>query len=181
MSAKSNSDRQKAYRVTQKDPICQESNFVNSRAANISPFVQFALSLQNIYEQGEIDKDLIDHLISDAMQRVEEDENILVARSLKRRMEEFITNKSSYTEDENTMYYIYRNWVAEKKAVIHKGSCSFCNDGKGLQVNSRGNKNGVWSQGYNAYEIAREAAEDPYEGHDDLEVKICSVCLKTKV
>ncbi len=178
MAAISNSYRQKVYRATQKDPIYQESNFVNSRAANISPFVQFALSLQNIYEQGEIDDDLISRLIADAMQRVEACENILVARSLKRRMEDFITKDSNSTEDENTIYYIYRNWAAEKKAVIHKASCSYCNNGKGLHDNCRGNKNGAWSKGYNTYAKAKRAAEEPYEGHDDLEVKNCSVCLK---
>jgi len=182
MSAKSNSNRQKAYRAIRKDPICQESKFVTSRAANISPFVQFSLSLQNIYGQGKITIDLINQLISDAMQRVEECEDILVARSLKRRMEEFITKDSNFAEDANTMYYIYRNWVAEKKAVIHKASCSYCNSGKGLHNNLRGNKNGAWSQqGYKTYGEARKAAEEPYEGHDDLEAKNCSVCLKFKV
>ena len=155
--------------------------FVNSRAANISPFVQFALSLQEIYEQGGIDKDLIDNLIADAMKRVEECENILVARSLKRRMEKFITKDNDFVQEEIMTYYIYRNWTAEKKAVIHKASCSYCNHGQGLQSNRRGNKNGEWSpSGYKTYEQAKVDAEKPYKGHDDLEVKNCSVCLKEK-
>lgn len=180
MAAKSNSDRQKVYRATQKDPIRQETNFVNSRAANISPFVQFALSLQEIYEQGKIDKDLINNLIADAMKRVEECENILVARSLKRRMEKFITKDNDFVQEENMTYFIYRNWTAEKKAVIHKANCSYCKNGKGLHKKKRGNKNGTWSQEYQTYEEAKRTAEMPYEGHDDLEVKNCSVCLKGK-
>jgi hypothetical protein len=177
MAIKSNSERQKAYRMKQKDVIYQEIAFVESRTANISPFVQFALSLQQLYENKIIGKDLIDSLIADEMDRVEKCENILVARSLRRRMEEFITKGEHFTKNENMKYYIYRNWVAEKKAVIHKANCSYCNNGKGLQKNLRGDKNGAWSKEYNTYEEALEAARLPYEGHADLEVKTCSVCL----
>ena len=178
MSAKSNFDRQKAYRAMQKDPIHQEDKFVNSRAANISPFVQFALSLQEIYEQGKIDKVLIDELVEDAVKRVGKCENILVARSLKRRMKEFIVKNDDFVRGENMTYYIYRNWTAEKKAVIHKANCSHCNNGKGKRDNIRGDKNGAWSQEYKTYEEAKQIAGKPYKGHDDLEVKDCSVCLK---
>ena len=178
MPAKSNSERQKTYRAMQQDPIRQEGKFVNSRAANISPFVQFALSLRELYKQEEIGKTLLDTLVENAMTRVEECENLLVARSLKRRMEEFIGDDSGLIRDETMTYYIYRNWAAEKKAVIHKADCSYCNHGKGIQDNPRGDKNGAWSQEYKTYEDAKNAAEMPYESHNDLEVKNCNVCLK---
>ena len=178
MTTKNNSERQRSYRAKQKDPLRQESNFVHSRVANISPFVQFALSLQELYTQGGISKTLIDTLVENAMTRVEKCENILVARSLKRRMEVFVTNNNDFVRGENTTYYIYRNWAAAKKAVIHKANCSYCNYGKGLQNNRRGDKNGAWSQEYKTYEDAKKDAEKPYKSHDDLEVKNCDVCLK---
>jgi len=37
-------------------------------------------------------------------------------------------------------FFIYENWVAEKKAVIHRGECSFCNNGRGIHQNIRGKK-----------------------------------------
>jgi len=39
-------------------------------------------------------------------------------------------------------YYIYENWTAEKKAVIHRGSCKFCNDGKRIHGDKEEGRNG---------------------------------------
>lgn len=36
-------------------------------------------------------------------------------------------------------FYIYENWQADDKAVIHKGSCSFCNEGEGTGRGTLGN------------------------------------------
>ena len=186
MSAQNNLERQKAYRKKQqelkrkqKDPIYQEAEFITSRAANISPFVQFAISLRELYKQHEIDNSLIEKLIATAMERVEEDENILVARSLKRRMEEFIADRIDYHGDNNMKFYIYRNWVAEKKAVIHRADCSYCNNGKGLQKNIHDDKNGAWSKSYDTYDEAKKAANESYNGYD-LMVRDCAVCLKNE-
>lgn len=166
--------------MKQKDSIYQENAFVESRTANISPFVQFALSLQSFYVNKIIDKELVDNLITDAMNRVEKEENILIARSLKRRMEEFIIRGKDFVEDKNMKYYIYRNWVAEKKAVVHKATCSYCKNGKGIQKNLREDKNGAWSTGYNTYEDAVEAAKLPYDGHSNLKARACKICLAGK-
>jgi hypothetical protein len=32
-------------------------------------------------------------------------------------------------EEETVTYLVYENWQAEKKAVVHKSSCSFLKDG----------------------------------------------------
>jgi hypothetical protein len=32
-------------------------------------------------------------------------------------------------------YCDYENWIAEYKAVIHKGTCGNCNEGKGCHDN----------------------------------------------
>ncbi len=39
---------------------------------------------------------------------------------------------------------VYENWVAANKAVIHGGSCRFCNEGSGTGRNIRGDRNGKW-------------------------------------
>ena len=41
-------------------------------------------------------------------------------------------------------YYIYENWRAENKAVIHTGACGNCNNGKGCHENPLGDANGQW-------------------------------------
>ncbi|TRZ78006.1 MAG: hypothetical protein D4R93_00875 [Deltaproteobacteria bacterium] len=56
------------------------------------------------------------------------------------------------------MYYIYENWTAENKAVIHKGSCGFCNDGTGCHLNPLGPKNGKWHGPFKTLQEAETAA-----------------------
>jgi hypothetical protein len=41
-------------------------------------------------------------------------------------------------------YFVYENWTAEHKAVIHEASCGSCNHGLGCHPNPLGNKNGRW-------------------------------------
>ena len=41
-----------------------------------------------------------------------------------------------------TKFYVYENWTIDR-ARVHKGSCSYCNDGKGVQVADSG-RNGKW-------------------------------------
>jgi len=41
-------------------------------------------------------------------------------------------------------YWVYENWTAEQKAVIHRGSCGFCNEGRGCHKHKLGEKNGRW-------------------------------------
>ena len=70
-------------------------------------------------------------------------------------------------------FYIYENWVAENKAVIHRGECSFCNNGEGIHQNIRGEKNGRWHGPFDSYEEAREVAESLR----NREVRGCKFCL----
>ena len=39
-------------------------------------------------------------------------------------------------------FWIYENWTAENKAVIHRGDCSFCNEGKGIHSEKEEGRNG---------------------------------------
>jgi len=56
-------------------------------------------------------------------------------------------------------YWVYENWTAESKAVIHKGSCSYCNNGSGCHANPLGNKNGEWHGPFNTVAAAQSAAQ----------------------
>lgn len=69
-------------------------------------------------------------------------------------------------------YYVYENWVAEKKAVIHKESCSFCNNGEGIHQNIHGEKNGKWHGPFDKYAIAKEFAQSLR----NRVAKVCSFC-----
>jgi len=72
-------------------------------------------------------------------------------------------------------YYIYENWTAEKKAVIHKENCSYCNSGNGIHP-EKTNKNGTW--------------HGPFENWNDAwcfasslkgrEVRCCKTCNPDK-
>jgi len=56
-------------------------------------------------------------------------------------------------------YWVYENWTAEDKAVVHRGDCGQCNDGHGCHKNIHGNKNGQWLGPYSALSLARAAAD----------------------
>jgi len=53
-------------------------------------------------------------------------------------------------------YYVYENWRAESKAVIHRGSCGNCQEGKGCHKTVRGDSNGRWWGPYATYQEAKE-------------------------
>jgi hypothetical protein len=42
-------------------------------------------------------------------------------------------------------YYVYENWQAKNKAVVHVGPCGYCNEGEGCHRTLRLGKNGKWS------------------------------------
>lgn len=56
-------------------------------------------------------------------------------------------------------FWIYENWTAEDKAVIHVGTCSYCNNGKGVHRNPMGNKNGRWLGPFDTLSAAEQAAK----------------------
>ncbi len=69
-------------------------------------------------------------------------------------------------------FYVYENWVAAKKAVIHKGTCSFCNNGEGTGRNMLGEENGRWHGAFDNYETAKIFAQSLR----DRIFKNCSFC-----
>jgi len=56
-------------------------------------------------------------------------------------------------------FWIYQNWRAESKAVIHRADCRQCNDGKGCHKNIHGNRNGQWLGPFSTLDAAESAAK----------------------
>jgi hypothetical protein len=56
-------------------------------------------------------------------------------------------------------YYVYENWTAERKAVIHRGSCGHCKEGQGCHDNPLGNRNGQWHGRFRSVQEAERAAK----------------------
>lgn len=57
-------------------------------------------------------------------------------------------------------YFVYENWTAEHKAVIHVDNCGYCNYGKGCHKNPLGRRNGQWHGPFRALEDAQKMAKD---------------------
>lgn len=57
-------------------------------------------------------------------------------------------------------YYIYENWTAENKSVIHHGDCGNCKNGQGCHKNTLGERNGRWLGPFHTIEEAYKAATD---------------------
>jgi len=56
-------------------------------------------------------------------------------------------------------YWVYENWVAERKAVIHVADCGHCKDGRGCHPNPHGNANGRWIGPFKSMSQAKLAAK----------------------
>ncbi len=57
-------------------------------------------------------------------------------------------------------YWIYENWTAENKAKLHRGSCSFCNEGLGIHDDKEEGRNGRWHGPFNTFSEARNYAQN---------------------
>jgi hypothetical protein len=65
-------------------------------------------------------------------------------------------------------FWVYENWTAENKAVIHIGTCGNCNDGQGCHPNPLGKRNGQWRGPFNTLkeaEVAAAATQRPIRKH----------------
>ena len=57
-------------------------------------------------------------------------------------------------------FWVYENWTAEQKAVIHKGSCGYCKEGRGCHEHKLANRNGKWHGPFYSLEEAKNAAKN---------------------
>lgn len=67
-------------------------------------------------------------------------------------------------------YWVYENWTAEDKAVIHKSICSFCNGGRGVHTGT-GKRNGKWHGPFSTLQTATQAAS-----RTGRPVRTCTYC-----
>ena len=74
------------------------------------------------------------------------------------------------TQRSNIAYYVYENWRAEKKAVIHYGHCGSCNYGKGIHPKA-GTRNGRWYGPCETYDEAYLVAKQTKKV-----VRNCKIC-----
>lgn len=54
-------------------------------------------------------------------------------------------------------YYVYENWTAKDRAVIHSGECNHCNNGKGCHENPARNQHGKWHGTDNPFRTYKDA------------------------
>jgi len=55
-------------------------------------------------------------------------------------------------------HWIYENWTAESKAVIHAAVCGHCRDGSGCHPNPLGKQNGRWLGPFDSLATAESEA-----------------------
>jgi F-type H+/Na+-transporting ATPase subunit beta len=67
-------------------------------------------------------------------------------------------------------YWVYENWT-HKRARMHKAACSFCNHGRGMQVDDSG-RNGRWLGPFQDRELASKALQ----GTGQFDRASCAVC-----
>lgn len=84
-----------------------------------------------------------------------------------------IINVKNKTIPDEENYFVYENWAAEKKAVIHFGTCSYCNQGQGVHVNA-GTQNGRWLGPFASFSSAEKAAKET--GKPVRSCRICAPC-----
>ncbi len=67
-------------------------------------------------------------------------------------------------------YYVYENYPTNR-ATVHKGSCSFCNNGRGRRTGILG-LNGLWFGPFHTVDEAKRRARDT--GRPSRECQICN-------
>ena len=94
------------------------------------------------------------------MQYSEKPNKSLVRMANSHRTVQALDVKKTTIEVNSMIYYVYENWTAEHKAVIHRGSCGNCNEGRGCHENPLGNIHGRWHGPFVSLEKARRVAEN---------------------
>ena len=69
------------------------------------------------------------------------------------------------------IFFIYENWRAESKAVIHRSNCAWCRNGQGIHEEKKEGRNGQWHGPFETYEEAHNFAVEL-----NRPVRHCSHC-----
>lgn len=87
------------------------------------------------------------------------------------------------TEGDAGEFFIYENWT-NTFALIHRGSCSFCNHGRGVQGRGSKTRNGQWHGPVVTLDEAISAARDAASRHSNWSVwtvRPCGSCLRSEL
>ena len=72
-------------------------------------------------------------------------------------------------------YFIYENWT-NTFAKVHRGSCPYCNDGRGFQSRGKRTPNGQWHGDWSSQEDALRAAHAVASRHSNGSVWVVEPC-----
>jgi hypothetical protein len=87
---------------------------------------------------------------------------------------------TSDVETESGDFYVYENWT-NTFALIHRGACSFCNHGQGVQGRGKQTPNGQWHGSFPTISEAHTAARGAADRHSNRSVwtvRPCGTCLR---
>jgi len=69
-------------------------------------------------------------------------------------------------------YWVYENWTIDK-AIVHKGDCPYCKDGKGIHPNKEEGRNGKWHGPFDVLAYAGNVAASLNKN-----ARECKFCLQ---
>lgn len=81
-----------------------------------------------------------------------------------------VRQASELAPDTGGTFFVYENWVRDK-AIVHRGDCSFCNEGNGLH-GSRTTKSSTWHGPFDSGASALAAAKKCHRSRTEG----CSTC-----
>lgn len=71
------------------------------------------------------------------------------------------------------MFWVYENWRAQSKAVVHTAECSRCRDGQGTGKGTLGEQNGRWHGPFDSRDTAQKVA-----AATGRRAQECSFCMR---
>lgn len=74
-----------------------------------------------------------------------------------------------------TSYFVYENWTG-RHARIHRGTCRYCNHGKGLRPQSAG-QNGEW---YGPF-ATKDQASKKLKEMNYRDTQDCAICMPSEI
>ncbi|MGP8007748.1 MAG: hypothetical protein ACLP2J_12050 [Acidimicrobiales bacterium] len=73
------------------------------------------------------------------------------------------------------IYYVYENWT-NTFAKVHRGSCPYCNDGRGIQGRGSKTPSGQWLGPFHSADEAMAAASAAASQHSNGDVWVVASC-----
>jgi hypothetical protein len=73
----------------------------------------------------------------------------------------------------------YHVAISGRRVLIHDGSCSYCNNGKGIGIHRtfKGRGSAKWSPPFTTIAEAEAYAREQLGSNDDLPIALCRHCM----